>query len=410
MPTHCTRNRAFLALAAVLATAQLSTLHAQATQTAVAPATASLPTRLSDAEFWKLVTDISEPGGFFRMADNFVSNERDIGTIAGMIRANGPTGGVYMGVGPEQNLTYIAAVRPKMVFIVDIRRQAVMHHLLYKAIFELSKDRADFISLLFARPRPAGLDTSSTILQIWQALALVPMNAAMATSNLARFREHLTKTHGFTLTPEELDAFDHVFNSFVTYGPEITTNGPGRSAFPPATSAAGSGGAADSASAARYQVTVQAYFNALSRTPISGAVNFIALTAVTDAAGQFNSFLGSEDNFRFLKDLHTKNLFVPNSGNFGGPKAIRAVGSWVKERGAIVTAFYVSNVEQYLFTDGIATNFYENVATLPVDEKSVFIRPGGFRMNTALCPIASLLRAAAAGRVFSNNAAVQCVQ
>ena len=60
-------------------------------------------------------------------------------------------GGVYMGVGPEQNFTYIAAIRPAMAFIVDIRRQAVMQHLMFKAMFELAKDRADFISLLFAQ-------------------------------------------------------------------------------------------------------------------------------------------------------------------------------------------------------------------------------------------------------------------
>ena len=34
----------------------------------------SLPSRLSDEAFWRLVSDISEPNGFFR-SDNFLSNE-----------------------------------------------------------------------------------------------------------------------------------------------------------------------------------------------------------------------------------------------------------------------------------------------------------------------------------------------
>src|SRR4029453_735165 len=97
----------------------------------------TLPDRLSDAEYWKLLSDISEPGGYFRIEDNYTSNETEIGALFSMIREAGVTGGVYMGVGPEQNLTYIAAIHPKMAFVVDIRRQAVMQHLMYKAMFEM---------------------------------------------------------------------------------------------------------------------------------------------------------------------------------------------------------------------------------------------------------------------------------
>jgi hypothetical protein len=387
MMTLRRRNVAFLAFLLALAPVArpLHSLLAQAGQVSTAKS-GTLPDRLTDAEFWKLVGDISEPGGVFRMADNFVSNEADIGTIAAQIRDGGPHGGVYMGVGPEQNLTYIAAVRPKMVFIVDIRRQAVMHHLLYKAIFEISKDPADFISHLFALPRPAGLDSTTSIDRVWAAYAPVASNPALAESNLARVNALLTKTHGFTFTPAEQDAFNHVYQSFVGFGPIITTNGVGRGTVTALPMGTGMGGGGRGGS----------------------ALNFAALTQVSNGPGQFNSFLGTFDNFRFLKDLHARNMFVPNSGNFGGPKAIRAVGNYVKEHGATVSAFYVSNVEQYLFMDGIAGAFYDNVRTVPVEPGSVFIRPNGFRSGVALCPIAGFLTAAAAGRVFDWNVAQQC--
>ena len=77
------------------------------------------------------------------------------------------------GVGPEQNFSYIASIKPAMAFIVDIRRQAVMQHLMYKAMFEMSKDRADFISMLFSLPRPAGVDAAAPIGSIWTAFASV---------------------------------------------------------------------------------------------------------------------------------------------------------------------------------------------------------------------------------------------
>jgi len=53
------------------------------------------------------------------------------------------------------------------------------------------------------------------------------------------------------------------------------------------------------------------------------------------------------------------------------------VGSYLKDRGATVSAFYLSNVEQYLRQDGKWSAFCRNSAALPLDETSVFIRPSG---------------------------------
>src|SRR5262245_30237187 len=134
-------SRHWLALGWLLAATPalvVTPVHAARAQAAMAPAD-RLPTRISDADFWAMVdtTGISEPGGYFRITDNFTSNEREIGQLYTMLRERGTSGGVYMGVGPEQNFTYIAAIRPQMAFIVDIRRQAVMQHLMFKAIFEM---------------------------------------------------------------------------------------------------------------------------------------------------------------------------------------------------------------------------------------------------------------------------------
>ena len=45
----------------------------------------------------------------------------------------------------------------------------------------------------------------------------------------------------------------------------------------------------------------------------------------TDADGRNRSYLASEESFSVLKALHSKNLLVPVVGNFGGPKALRAL-------------------------------------------------------------------------------------
>jgi hypothetical protein len=103
-----------------------------------------------------------------------------------------------------------------------------------------------------------------------------------------------------------------------------------------------------------------------------------------DPEGQARSYLASEANYAFLRDLETRRLIVPITGDFGGPKALRAVGQYVRDHQATVTAFYTSNVEQYLFqgadsrgnVNGGGENFYANVATLPLDASSMFIRSG----------------------------------
>jgi hypothetical protein len=340
-------------------------------------ANAALPAKLTSEEFWKLSNDISEPGGYFRITDNYTSNENEIGQIFTMLRQQGKTGGVYIGVGPEQNLTYIAAIKPAMAFVIDIRRQAVMQHLMFKAMFEMSKDRADFISLLFAKPRPAGLDESTPIQKMWDAFIAVNTDAALAEKIKARVGERLTKTHGFVFNDDEKWQLNAVQDAFVMFGPAITTRG-----------SAGRGGG-------------------------GGSAGFADLTGWSvDATGAPQSFLSTEENFQTVKSLHDKNLIVPVSGDFGGPKALRAIGSYLKEHSGSLTAFYVSNVEQYLFQDGKQTAFYENVATLPITDASVFIRPYSMRRygGTALCGIGGFLKSAQAGRVPGYNDSLSCGQ
>jgi hypothetical protein len=101
----------------------------------------------------------------------------------------------------------------------------------------------------------------------------------------------------------------------------------------------------------------------------------------TDGSGVNRSYLATDEIFKVVKDLEEKNLIIPIVGDFTGPKALRAVGKYLKEHDAVVTAFYLSNVEQYLSN---WNTFCSNVASLPLDDTSTFIRavrgfggPGG---------------------------------
>jgi hypothetical protein len=360
-----------------------ATLLAFGAPIGAAAAQASLPPRLTDKEIWQLNADFSEPNGYFR-SDNFLSNETGFQfVIPELVRLIKP-GGVYLGVGPEQNFTYIVALQPKIAFIFDIRRGNMVAHLMYKALFETSTDRAEFLSKLFSRPRPAGLDSASTPDQLFQAYIAAAPDSLAFRKNLAAIKAHLTHTHAFVLNDSDSKLLDYTYGAFYGGGPQISYNYPNGGGFG------------------------------------RGMPNYATLQSATDANGKNWAYLATETNFRWLKEFESKNLLVPVVGDFAGPKAIRAVGQYLKDHHATASVFYTSNVEQYLFQqDDDWGKYYRNVATLPLDSTSTFIRsvgggrgyynaaPGasfpqlGGRLPSKICSMQDLLKAFADGRIQS---------
>ncbi len=352
--------------------------------TPVAPAAAQdLPSRLDDSTFWKLVTDYSEPGGYFR-SDNFVSNEMAFQYVIPTLLQTTKPGGVYLGVGPDQNFTYIVALKPKLAFIFDIRRGNLQEHLLYKAVIEMSESRADFLSRLFSRPRPAGLDTASAD-SLLKAYAAVPVSDTLYQKNLKAIREWLTVHHHFALGDSDLAGIEYVYSAFSEAGPDLTYNfGNGRGNF-------------------------RGYGRGSMPT-------YGDLMIQTDGQGSHRSYIASEANYRTLRQHELDNAIVPLVGNFAGDKAIKIVAAYLKEHHATVTAFYLSNVEQYLWCNGCddGRRFFRNVATLPLDSASTFIRAvfnnggyrgvtggGGMRGPTVLASMLDQLKAFNAGQINS---------
>src|SRR6516162_4622456 len=145
----------------------------------------TLPSSLSDREFWQMVTDFSEPSGYFR-SENFLSNESGYQNIIPTLRKTLPRGGVYLGVGPEQNFTYIVALEPKMAFVVDIRRQNMLEQLFYKALMETSADRGEFLSRLFSRIARSRLNANAAPEALIRAFESGEGSPALLNANVAR--------------------------------------------------------------------------------------------------------------------------------------------------------------------------------------------------------------------------------
>lgn len=294
---------------------------------------APLPIRLGDQDFWKLVASLSEPDGFFE-DENYVSNELGYQTVMSRLERDVPAGGVFVGVGPEQNFAYIAATRPAVAFIVDIRRQNLIQHLMYKALFELAADRADFLSRLFSRPRPAALAGDASVARLFDSYRQVASDKALFDQTLQSVLDVLGK-HGFVLDDADRKALGKVLAAFRDQGPEI-----------------------------RY----------VFRGTTEAHPGYEQMMTAADAAGRSWSYLASVEVFEYIRQMHARNVIIPVVGDFAGPKALRQIGAWLRAHDARVDLFYASNVEPYLFGAGTWKAFYENLNAMPLAQEGVFVR------------------------------------
>lgn len=295
------------------------------------------PDNLSAAEFSRLIRDLSEDGGYFR-SDNFTSNETSYLHVVSKLRELGAVGGAYIGVGPEQNFTYIAKVRPRIAFIVDIRRQAIIQHLMFKAIFHLSANPVQYLSYLLSKPLPKenAPATDASVSDLLAFFAKASGDDRTYAANLAAIRKAIKDDFRFSLTEADQKSLEYVYKTFREEGLDI---------------------------AFRIDSSWNGYFPTLKD-----------LVAQTDQYGKLGNFLASKEDYEFVRDLHRRNLIIPVVGDFAGKKALAAVGDYLRKNSFTVTAFYTSNVEQYLFQGGSFTGFAENVRKLPINDRSLFIR------------------------------------
>ncbi len=292
---------------------------------------------LDDGEFVQLVDALSEPGGYFD-TDNLISNESSYLHVEGALQGMGLEGNAYIGVGPDQNFSYLTTLRPEVAFIIDIRRDNLLQHLLFKALFELAENRLEYLALLYARPLPDNVSEWSPrpLTDIIEWIDTRPAGEGTGASTRERIRTQV-EAFGFELDSASMATIDRFHREFIAAGLGLRFTSYGR---PPR------------------------FFYPTHRD----------LLLERNLEGEQVSYLVSEDDFQYLKSLQEANLVVPVVGNLAGPHALRAIGDQVRAWDREVTAFYTSNVEFYLWGDGSFPNFADNVVSLPLAENGVLIR------------------------------------
>lgn len=307
--------------------------------TAAVASTAAANTEPAKAAqaFSDLVQRLSEPDAAF-FSDNTISNETSYLHVAGQLARTAQPGGAYLGVGPEQNFTYIALTRPRVAFILDIRRQNMLLHLLYKAIFEESTTRSHFLALLLGRPHEAegAPGASADVSAVIAHAERKPADEATFAASHARLRERIEVGYGIKLDAGDRKTLEVTHREFLKAQLEL-----------------------------RFELHQRSGRNYPTLREL--------LTAA-DADGARRGFLASEEAFRFVQAMHKEHRIIPVVGDFAGDRAMPGIAAYLKEQKVPVSAFYVSNVEQYLFEPKVWPKWARNVAALPSDEKSLFIR------------------------------------
>jgi len=303
------------------------------------------PVAAQPESFAGRIAALSEEPGYFD-TDNLISNERSYLHVAETLARAGP-GGAYVGVGPDQNFSYIAISRPDVAIIVDVRRDNLLLHLLFKALFQLASTRVEYLSLLTGRSPPSPL-TGWADRSAAAVVSYVDRAPRLDADGVATLQSRLgTAIRGFglALSDGDLATIRRFHGRFMSAGLALQ-------------------------------------FNSTGRAPQWDYPTYRDLLLETDLGGVERSYVASESAFQFVKALQARNLIIPVVGDVAGNKALGAVGEFLRARQTPLAVLYASNIEFYLFGDGRFGRFVANLNRLPYAESGVLVRSvfrGGIR-------------------------------
>ena len=310
----------------------------------------------SPGSFAAHIAELSEPGGYFD-TDNLISNERSYLRVLPELDRRRVRGGAYIGVGPDQNFSYIAAIRPSIAFIIDVRRDNLLLHLLFKALFVHARNRIEYLALLFGRATPGGGDgwREAPIEQL--ARYIDQQGDHQSLDSLRSDVDRTVKSFGLPLSSADMATVDRFHRRFIEAGLDLR-------------------------------------FQSVGRSPQMYYPTYRDLLLETDGEGRRRHYLASEDAFQFLKGLEARDRVVPLVGNIAGTLAMAAVARDISARHEQLSAFYASNVEFYLEREGTYERFAANLARIPRMANGVIIRSIFGRRSGSLSelqPIAELV-------------------
>jgi hypothetical protein len=300
----------------------------------VTPSGTSRAVGLTLAEWAGIVNEHSERGSRF-FSDNLVSNESSYLQVAEVLERV-PKGLAYIGVGPEQSFSYVATLEPSLAFVVDIRRNNLTQHLLYKALFEEAATRAEWLSLLLGREAEPQPDVEAPLAVVLESVERSPPHGAAFARAHARVRARLEPLSRFLSRAPDWRTLERIHRRFFRQQLGITfcLHKPGRHSYP----------------------TLRSLLLALSPD------------------GRAHSFLGTEDRYASVRRLQREHRIVPLVGDFTGHRALAGIAELLGQRGSAVGVVYASNVEQMVWEEHRWRHWIRNLRALPLAPEALLVR------------------------------------
>lgn len=211
-----------------------------------------------------------------------------------------------------------------------------------------------------------------------RAYSALPENPRVFSSTLQEVRSKLERDRGFALMEADFSAIEKIMKAFSQQG-------------------SGTNYASDSPVGAR-----------IARGEANVFPTYAALMEAADSNGNRWSYLSTEENYLFVRNLEIKGLVVPVVGDFAGPKALRAIGQYVKDHDAVVATFYTSNVEDFFLrprpaqlniVNGGWQAYMGNISSLPINDSSVFLRWETTQAPGRIATVRETLQAEKEGRI-----------
>jgi hypothetical protein len=250
-----------------------------------------------------------------------------------------PVGGAYIGVGPQQNFNYIARLRPRWAFIVDIRRENLLQHLLFNAALAQAETPYQYLCWLFSKPADTENEVppGAQIDEMLDHFEKASPSKKILEANAATLLSHIEHSLGIALGPEERSTVRSFHAAF-------------------------------------YHEQLDIRFHSHGRPPMRHHPTFRRLVLARGEDGAPAHFLASLETYSTVRELARSGRLVPVVGDFAGSHAFAAIGAFLREQGETVSAFYVSNVEFYLMRAGRFGKYVANIRSLPLTDDSLFIR------------------------------------
>lgn len=322
--------------------------------------------------FFELLKWLDEPPTGPSSADNLMTNEDSLASVMDQIRSESPPGTVFLGVGPDQNYTFIATARPIEAYLLDYRKKNQLLHLMHLALIAKSPNRIDYLENYWARRVKVGLisppndDHSKTTEKLLLLFRRSELDQQFLAQNIGDVMSELLNSQ--FLDANEIEEVGRIQKRLAGPGPE-------------------------------------ARFLALKMYP-----TIASLISMKTRAGKPGHWLAGDDYYQEVRELCFQQKIYPVVGDWSGQLCLKKLAAHLNSTEKKVGLVYISDVEFFLLRGNRFSHYIENLARLPLHDEVRIVRTStreiehperiqGSSSTSIVRPLKQFIERARAGRV-----------